>query len=304
MKNEVKESKVIKLTVPSAPYSIPIFYMKEKNILGDEIQLDLNIHKTGQEAITKTIKNEVNMGIFGVQEAAKLYNKDIPIKLINVSTWATFKIMTSRDDINSWEDLKGKKVWLGEKGGPIDFLTKVVLKEKGIDIDKDIEINRMDTKELSQMVINDLKDIDVFILREPFISQVMLKNKNIKCVFDLGEEYKKAYNKKIPQGGVVVNKEFLNENTDEVLKFQEEYEKAIKWVKENPKEASQIGRKYMSEFSEEVLESSIKNMDMEFVHIEKARENLEEYFKSVLEIDPVMLENQLPNDEFYVGIKE
>ena len=302
-KGEVEELKVIKITTPSAPQSIPLFYMKEKNVLGNKVKLDVQVHKTGQEAIAKTMKEEVDMATFGVQEAAKLYNKEVPIKLIDVSNWSTFKIMTSRDDIKNWEDLKGKKVWLGEKGGPIDFLTRIIMKENGINPKSDLEVKRLDTKELSQMVMNNLKDIDVFILREPFISQVMKKNQDIKCVFDLGKEYEKAYNKKIPQGGTVVTNSFIEKNKDTVVLFEQEYKKAIQWVKDNPEEASKIAEKYMNGFTAEVLESAIKNTDMELVSVDGARESLEFYYKQVLEIDSTILENKLPNDNFYKGIK-
>lgn len=302
-KVDIIEAKTIRITTPNAPNSIPLFYMKDNNVLGDNIELDVAIHKSSEEALAKIMKEEVDMANFGVQEAAKLYNKDVPVSLMNVNVWATYELLTTRDDIKEWSDLKGKTVWLGEKGGPIDFLTKVIIKENGIDDEKDLKIDRLATKELSQMVINDLKDIDVFILREPFISQVKSKNNKIKTAFNLGTEYERLFNKKIPQGGTVGTNNFLESNPQLATLFQEEYKKATKWVMDNPKEAGELGAKYMQEFKGLILESSIENMDMEYIGIEQAREVLEYYYKLAIEIDSTMLENELPDDNFYSGLK-
>ncbi|MDW5298615.1 MAG: ABC transporter substrate-binding protein [Sedimentibacter sp.] len=297
------EKQTIRITTPNAPNSIPLFYMKENNVLGDNIQLDIAIHKSGQEAAAKVIKGDIDMANFGVQEAANLYNEGVGVRLMDVSTWATFEILTVRDDVKTWEDLKGKKLWIGDKGGPIDYLLQIVLKANNINL-TDLEVNRISTSELTQMVVSDIKDIDLFVLREPFISQVKMKNKEITTAFDLGNEYEAAYNIKIPQGGTVLTNEFLESNEEIVALFQEEYKKAIEWIKNNPEEAGELGAKYMQGPNAGVLASAVKNMDMEFHSIEDSKEVLETYFNLALEIDSTMLEGVLPDEGFYEKLFE
>ena len=295
---EITETQTIRISTPNAPNSIPLFYMKENNILGDKVQIEIEIHKSGEEAVAKVVKGETDMANFGVQEAANLYIEGLEVRLMDVSTWATFEILTARDDIKTWEDLKGKNLWIGDKGGPIDYLTQIELKANNINM-TDLIVNRIATSELTQMVISEIKDIDVFVLREPFISQVKMKNKEIITAFDLGDEYETAFNLKVPQGGTVIRNDFLKSNEDLVVLFQDEYKKAIEWTKENPEEAAKLGAKYMEGTNETVLTAAVKNMNMEFCAIENSKEILETYFDLALEIDSTMLEGVLPDDGFY-----
>jgi len=295
---EIIKKQTIRISTPNAPNSIPLFYMKENNVLGDKVPMEIEIHKSGEEAVAKVVKGETDMANFGVQEAANLYVEGLKVRLMDVSTWATFEMLTARTDIKTWEDLKGKNLWIGDKGGPISYLTQIELKANNINM-ADLKVNRIATNELTQMVISDIKDIDVFVLREPFISQVKMKNKNIVTAFDLGDEYEKAFNLKIPQGGTVIRNEFFESNEELVARFQEEYKKAIEWTKENPEEAAKLGVKYMEGTNETVLTAAVKNMNMEFCAIENSKEILENYFKLAIEIDSTMLEGALPDDGFY-----
>lgn len=299
---DVNNKRTVRLTTSNMPSSIPLFYMQENNVLGEDIKLEVSIHKTGQEAIAKIVKNDIDMAYFGVQEAAKLYNKGINLRLINVSTWSTFEILTTKSDIKSWEDLVGKKVWLGDKAGPIDFLTQIVLNKKGIDV-KNIDICRISTAELAQMAANELKDMDAFILREPFVSQVKQKNDKVCTLFNLGDEYEKLFKVKAPQSGIVGTNNFIS-GSPEVLKlFQSEYEKAIEWVQQHPEQASEIGTKYLEGLSQPILLQALKSTDMTLVKIHNAKEALEEYYKHSVEIDSVILENKLPDANFYTEIE-
>lgn len=292
----------IHMTVPNAPNSIPFFYMQEKKNLGENIILEVSVHKSGEEAIAKTMKKEVDLAYFGVQEAAKLYNKKVPIRLLDVSTWASFELLTTREDISSWEDLKGKKLWIGDKGGPMSYLTEINLRENGLSLETDLSVNRMPIKELSEVVINQTKDIDLFVMREPFSSQVKAKNEEIKVAFDLGEEYEKMQNFKVPQGGVIVRTEFLSEQKELIKNFQKEYQEAILWVKSNPEKAALIGEKYLGGKTA-TFTKSINNMDMEYLSIQEAKEELEHYFELAIQVDETMLEGTFPDEEFYESLE-
>lgn len=301
LNDEMQENKVIRISTSISPNSIPIFYMQEANLLGDDITLDIQVHKNRQESIAKINNNSVDLLNLSLQEIAHMYNKDLPIHFLDVSNWATFKLMTLNDNINTWEDLKGEKIYTGSKGGPVDLLATTILEHHGLVDGEEVVIKHMKQGELSQMASNELKDIKVFILREPFASQAKLNNSNIKTVYDLGEAWQDTYGHGFPQSGTAGITNFLDSDRELAEFFIKKHQEAIDWVFENPEEAAKIGEKYLKSFSKEVLLKSIKNMNMNTLSNLDARDPLEIYYQHILEFNPEMIGNKMPDDDFYKG---
>lgn len=63
----------------------------------------------------------------------------LPVKLISLHRDKEYWIMGTRKGINSAEDLKGKKITGGGLGGRNTWVMKQVVKEMGLDPDKDVE---------------------------------------------------------------------------------------------------------------------------------------------------------------------
>ncbi|EOC99900.1 ABC transporter substrate-binding protein [Caldisalinibacter kiritimatiensis] len=304
-KTDVKTAETvdIKLSTPFAPNSIPLFYMMEKELLGENINLDVSIHKTRQEVTAMLMKKNIDMAMLSVQEAAKLYNKDIPVKIINANYGATFFLMSNKSEIQSIDDINGKTIWTSKKGGPVEFVLSSILSNKGIKPNEDIKLKYMNLKELSQLVINDLKDIEFFTLREPFVSQVKHKKDNTIIVSNLDEEWKKIYGNRVPFAGVVSRSEFISNHPQLVSVFNEKYSDAIKWVKENPKEAAKLGAKYLKGMPVEVIEEALNNMELELIDSTKTKSELKSYYNQWLKFNPSMIGNKIPDDDFYSGLQ-
>jgi len=73
------------------------------------------------------------MALMSTNEAVKLYNKGIDIKIINIHTWGVFYMVTTNPKINSWADLSGKEVCVPEKGGSMDILFNYITNSKNIE---------------------------------------------------------------------------------------------------------------------------------------------------------------------------
>lgn len=297
--DETRENQVIRVSTSISPNSIPLFYMQEANLLGDDITLDIEMHKNRQESIAKINNNSVDLLNLSMQEIAHLYNKELPVHFLDVSNWATFKVMTLDENINTWEDLRGEKIYTGSKGGPVDILATTILAHNDLTDGNEIDIQHMKQGELSQMAANELKDIRVFILREPFASQAKLNNPNIKTLYDLGESWEEIHGHGFPQSGTAVTTGFLDNNQELAQLFTDKHQEAIDWVFDNPREAAEIGEKHLKSFSKEVLLESLENIDMYTLSSEHAREPLEVYYHHILEFNPEMIGHEMPDDDFY-----
>jgi NitT/TauT family transport system substrate-binding protein len=295
----IRDEKILRISTSISPYSLPLFYMAESDLLGEDIKIDVSLHKDRQEAIAKFNKNEVDLINLSVQEMAHMYNKNMPLKFLEVSNWASFKLMTLDESINDLNDLKGQKVYLSSKGGPVDILTQTVLQERGIDIQEEITFQYLKQGELTKMAIGEMKNIKIFVLREPFASQAIIENDNIRIVHDLGKEWENIHKHKFPQSGTGVTLDFYENDLELVDLFSKKNEEAIEWVLNNPEKAAEIGEKYLKNFDQEVLKESIKNIDMHRLDSQSSKEALEIYFSYVLEFRPEMIGNKMPDHEYY-----
>lgn len=293
------EEKTIRISTSISPYSLPLFYMVESDLLGEDVKIEVSLHKDRQEAVAKFSKNEVDLINLSVQEMAHMYNKNMPLKFLEVSNWASFKLMTLDESINDINDLRGEVVYLSSKGGPVDILTSTVLQKRGIDIEEEITFQYLKQGELTKMAIGEMKNIETFVLREPFASQAKIENANIRIVHDLGKEWESIYGHKFPQSGTGVTLDFYENDSVLVDLFIEKNEEAVDWVLNNPEEAAVIGEKYLKNFDQKVLKESIKNINMETLDSQSSKEALEIYYNYVLEFRPSMIGNKMPNNEYY-----
>jgi|LGOV01.1.fsa_nt_gb NitT/TauT family transport system substrate-binding protein len=304
--NQPEETVTTTLTISTsfAANSIPFFYMLEENTLGDDIDFQVNIHKTRDEATAKILKNEIDMAMLSSQEAANMYNKELDVKLLNATYGATFFLLSRNDAINDYTDLIGKEIWTSVKGGPVSFTLNQLLLNSTIDPNADVSYKFINLKELTQLVINDLKDIEVFSTREPFVSKILASNPDIKTVYNLDHEWERIFGNRIPLSGVIARNDYLKDNQDMYTLFNSKYDEAIKWVNDNPEEASQLGAKYLEGLNSKILKKSIINMNLEMVKEKNIKNELDAYFSQWLEFNPEMVGKKLPDSDFYSIIGE
>ncbi len=69
-----------------------------------------------------------------------MYNKELPVQLVNGTYGASFYLMTKDDSIKEFDDLIGETLWTSMKGGPVAFtLNQILINNADVDSDKDIE---------------------------------------------------------------------------------------------------------------------------------------------------------------------
>ena len=299
--SEIKaEKQELIISTSFSANSIPFFYMMENNLLGDDYNFNVEIHKTRDEATAKILKGDANIAMLSVQEAANMYNKELPVQLVNGTYGASFYLMTKDDSIKEFDDLVGETLWTSMKGGPVAFtLNQLLINNADVDSDKDIEYKFINLSELTQMVLSDIKDINVFSLREPFVTKIMMSRDDVKIIKDFDKEWEKTFGHRIPLSGVVMSNSLLNNDDFDVKYFNEKYGEAIKWVQDNPEEASVLGNKYLKGFSAKVLEKSIISMNLKIIDEMNLENELADYFEKWLGFNPQMIGNKLPDNNFY-----
>lgn len=109
----------LRFTSPPDPNMIPAFILMDQGKLGKEgIKLEYVPSKGAEDLMAHLQRGDVDLALFSVPGGARLYAKGFKeIRLIGVHVWKALYVVAG-EEINGWEDLKGKRILIAFRGGP------------------------------------------------------------------------------------------------------------------------------------------------------------------------------------------
>jgi len=143
------------------------------------------------------------------------------------------------------------------------------------------------------------------ILSEPSATLAIMQAQEagiqLHRVLDLQEEWRKATGQpaRIPLAGTVVLPELANERPEIVNRLQEMQSEAVRWIREDPAQAAQLGTKYVPVMPEPAMRASLEHITLEFVSAAEARGEIEFFFHELARLSPALYGDRLPGDGFY-----
>lgn len=281
------------------PTSIGMIKMIDEKALNSEEYNVEYIAESAPDALTaKIINGDIKISSLPINLASVLYNKtEGKVQIMVVNTIGNLYVVGT-DEIASIADLDGKTLGMSGKGSTPDFSMNYILKQKGLEGKVELDY-ATDHATLAQSVI--AEDSKVALLPQPFVTQTMMKNSNVKMLIDLNEAWKEASNdaSQLYTGCIVVNKEFAENNKEFIAEFLEQYEKSVNWVNENPKDASLLVEKNEIMPSAALVEKAIPYCGIAFVPANEEKESLNSFYKVLFDSNPASIGGKTPDDSFY-----
>jgi len=277
------------ISVPVGPTSLPAYYLEDNS----EIEVQTIIHKNRNVLISNLMQGKADMALMPTNEAAKLYNKGLDVKIINIHTWGVFYLVTTNPQIKEWEDIGGKEIYVPDKGGPMDILFNYITNSKGID---NIKIKRGKPNQITQMMINDLAE--TAFLRETFVTQILLNNKKSRVFEDVQNNWKSVTGIELPQASFAVRGEILEKNPGFKDFLNLEYQKAIDWMYGNVEAAADLGEKKMK-IPPKVTIKSIDRLNMKIADPLEIEKNINEYLDLLKKYNVESIGGKLPDENFF-----
>ncbi|WP_312815471.1 ABC transporter substrate-binding protein [Sedimentibacter sp.] len=300
-KQEPVNTEPVNVTIAGlkGPTSIGMIKMIDERALNTDKYNVSYVTESAPDALTgKIINGEIQISSVPINLAPVLYNKTGgKVQLMAVNTIGNLYIVGT-DDIESIGELEGKMLGMSAKGSTPDFAMNYLLNQNNIS-DK-VELNyAMDHATMSQSVI--AEDTKVALLPQPFVTQAMIKNSNVKILVDLNEAWKAATNNtsQLYTGAVIVNKDFAENNKDFVEEFLKQYEASVKWVLENQKDASLLVEKNEIMPSAAVVEKAIPYCGIVYEPAHNVKNGLNEFYKILFDSNPASVGGKLPDEGFY-----
>lgn len=232
-------------------------YFKENGI-----EVDLTTGQGADAVMTSVLSNQCDIGFAGPEASIYVYNegKEDYTQVFAQMTKKDGSFLIARNKTNnfSWQDLKGKTVIPGRKGGVPYMTLEYVLRKNGIDPKKDVTLDDSIKFDLMAGAFTS-GNADYVTLFEPTASLTSKENKGY-IVASVGESAGE-----IPYTAYFAKKSYINNNEDTIQKFTNSIYKGQKWVKEHTsEEIAKLIANFFPNTDIELLESAIqsyKNID-------------------------------------------
>jgi NitT/TauT family transport system substrate-binding protein len=296
---------------PFASVSHPILEMIERGALQDVAhKVEFVVWKNPDELRAMILQKSVDFVAIPTNTAAILHNKGVDVELLNVSVWGILEMLSRDDSMQTLKDFKGKTIAVPFRADMPDLMFVHLLKEQGLDPKKDFKLQYVSSPiDAMQMLI--MRRVDHALLAEPVVSIALRKTKSFPVSViapdlyrsvNLQEEWARVFatSKDVPQAGMAAIGA-IRENKHAMQRFLEEYDKSLRWYKNNPKEAAKLVIKTFDMLQEEGLADSIAHVNLKSISASDAKEKLEFFYNILLKEEPKSIGGKLPTQSFYGG---
>lgn len=296
-KEEAVEKQTIKVGLFKGPTGFGIINIME-NPSTKNADFTFEVLPGPTQMVAKASTGEVDIALFPVNVAAKLYNKGLDYQLAAVVGNGLLYLVTRDESINSIEDLEGKDVYSVGKGATPDYLFAYLTKTAGIDVTADFSYNN--PTQLVQLFL--AGKVDTIIVPEPFATQVQLKDSSSRIHVDFQEQWVKTQGSEntYPMSVVVVSKKLAEENPAAVEEFLDAYRDSINFVNANSKEAGILIEKF-GIFPQALAVPAIPGCNLVFIPADEAKDDVKAFLQVLLDSNPVSIGGQLPDEGFYLS---
>ncbi|MBI5791481.1 MAG: ABC transporter substrate-binding protein [Rhodocyclales bacterium] len=173
-----------------------------------------------------------------------LRQKGTPVKVV-MAGHRNGSVLTSRPEINSVDDLKGKTIAIPSRFSTHNLLIHKILADKGIDPDKDVKLIDMAPPEMVNALATGR--IDAFIVAEPFGAQAELQKvgKVLVLTRDVWKDHICCT--------LNIHESVIGQNPEAVEELVGNFTRAAKFIEANPQEAAKLSQKYLGQ-KPEVIE--------------------------------------------------
>ena len=249
-----EETRLTKVTLNEVAHSIfyaPMYVAVEEDYFKDEgIDLELVTGFGADKTMTAVLSGQADIGFMGSESSIYTYNEGAKDYVVNFAqlTQRAGNFLVSREPIEdfSWEDLKGKTVLGGRKGGMPEMVFEYILKQNDIDPEKDVMINQnIDFGSTAAAFSGGQGDFTVEF--EPGATTLEAAGKGY-VVASLGKE--SGY---VPYTAFSAKKSYLEEHPDLIQSFTDALQKGMDYV--NTHTPEEIAKVIQPQFKENDLET-------------------------------------------------
>lgn len=300
-KKQSVENKEIKFATPDGLTAIAVAKLiKEKPEVKSGYNINYTIEQNSDSIVTSVMKGEPDVAIVPSNVAATVYNKNKEYKIAGTIGFGSIYVGTTNEN-QTINDLKGKEVYNIGKGLTPDIIAKTILKDKGIDVDKDINFSYVNSvNELAPIILSGKTQYAV--IPEPALSTVKTKNDKFNIMLDLNEEWKKINNSEYgyPQSTIIVKKELWEKDKEFVKELLKQVKDSEEWGYSNKETLGTYCEEIGVSAKKPIVIKALDKSNLKFVGIKECIKEYKTYYEKLNAFDPKTIGGKIPDDEIFM----
>lgn len=237
------KEELIEVTLNEVAHSIfyaPQYVAIEEGYFEEEgLKIDLVNGFGADKVMTAVISGEADIGFMGAEASIYAYQEGATDPVVNFAqlTQRAGNFLVAREEMPDfqWEDLKGKKVLGGRKGGMPEMVFEYILRKNGIDPQKDLVIDQgIDFGSTAAAFTGD-DSADFTVEFEPSATALEQEGEGY-VVASLGVD--SGY---VPYTSYSARSSYMEEHPDVIQKFTNGLQKGMEYVQTHtPEEIAQV----------------------------------------------------------------
>lgn len=283
------------------PTSIGMLRLMDTRPSFDNIPSRYEVVSTPDLMVARLLTGSTDFAFLPLNLAANLYAKGVPIQLAATTGDGVLYLLSSRADVQSLTDLRGRTIYDVARGSTPEFMLDFVLEHNGIDPRRDCTIDFTYSHiELAQQMA--AGRVDLGVLPEPFATMALLKNRNLHVVVDLQKEWEKIQrtDRPYPTSALVVRKSLAEAAPPVVSDVLDAERRSIDWVVAHPNEAGALAERHLG-IPAAVIAQAMPRLNLRYASAAEAYGEVQRFLRELFAFDPASIGGRLPDSRFYLG---
>lgn len=297
---KVTETKEINFTVPDGlPAIASAKVIKEEPDVKNGYKINYTIEQSSESLVTSVMKGEPDVVIVPSNVAATVYNKNKNYKIAGTIGWGSLYLGTS--DKSGSDELKGKEIYNIGKGLTPDIVTRSIFKDKGIDVDNDINFTYVNgVTELAPIILSGKAQYAV--IPEPALSTVQTKNSDFTTMMDLNDEWKKINNSEygFPQSTIIVKNDLIDNDKEFVDKLLDKVKESTEWMYSDKEALGDYCEAIGVSAKKPIIVKAVDRANVKYVSIKDCSKEYEIYYNKLNDFDPSTIGGSIPDEGIFM----
>lgn len=292
---ETNEKAVLTIAAPRSPASLPVLWMQDNKQSENFPDVKVELYSSMEAMMALAQSDDVDLMLMPSNSAATMYNKGFDVSLLNVFQWGGLFLSSTDPNCNSWEDLRGKELYVPSKGSVPDMVTQLFLKSNNLTIGSDITIVYSNHAEIAQLLGSGTISYAVDV--QPFVTanSASLENYHIITEYRLDWKNLAGEGYKMP-GFCTVLKGNKSGQADPAM-INEVFEGAVKIIADTPQMAGELAEKYINA-NTELIAKSIAGFNFSFMAASEIAADVNKYFELLYSMKPAVVGGKMPDEGF------
>ncbi len=206
----------------------------------DDMNYNIEMFAAADAITGPIVSGETHIAALPTNVAAKLYKaSEGKVQLLAVNTLGVLYLLQNGTEVSSFEDLRGKTIYLPGAGSNPEYITAALLTANELVVGTDVYLDTTSFPSpdaLATAISTGV--IDLAVLPEPKVTVTMSANSNISVAMDFTEKWEAIYGENtLAQGCLVVNTAFAKEHPKEISKFLDDYKASVDFITEGSDDA-------------------------------------------------------------------